>query len=62
LFIVPPRAQASRGSCDNKPRKAASPLPRQAPLAVRSLDPFRALRELVAVDGDEERLYPLRLK
>src|SRR6266446_6249387 len=43
LFIVPPRAQA----------KAAS---RQAMLAFRSLDPFRALREPDRRRRDEERL------
>jgi hypothetical protein len=39
--------------------KAAS---RQAPLAFRSLDPFRALRELDRRRRDEERPFPLRTK
>ena len=41
-FIVPSRAQASRRCETQATQKAAS---RQAPLAFRSLDPFRALRE-----------------
>src|SRR5205814_4391935 len=39
--------------------KAAS---RQAPLAFRSLDPFRALREPDRRRRDEERPFPLRTK
>src|ERR1700674_4858198 len=35
---------------------------RQAPLAFRSLDPFRALRELDRRRRDEERPFPLRTK
>src|ERR1700730_15587744 len=41
-FIVPPRAQGSRRCETQATLKAAS---RQAALAFRSLDPFRALRE-----------------
>ena len=39
--------------------KAAS---RQAPLAFRSLDPFRALREPDCTRRDEKRPFPLRTK
>src|SRR5712664_976755 len=35
---------------------------RQAPLAFRSLDPFRALREPDRRRRDEERPFPLRTK
>src|SRR4029077_16086097 len=42
LFIVPPRAQAFKALRNTSDAKAAR---RQAPLAFRSLDPFRALRE-----------------
>src|SRR5258705_2197248 len=59
LFIVPPRAQASRRCETTSDAKAAS---RQAPLAFRSLDPFRALRELDRRRRDEERPFPLRTK
>src|SRR5882757_3532986 len=59
LFIVPPRAQASRRCETTSDAKAAS---RQAPLAFRSLDPFRALREPVRRRRDEERPFPLRTK
>jgi hypothetical protein len=59
LFIVPPRAQASRRCETTSDAKAAS---RQAPLAFRSLDPFRALRELDRRQRDEERPFPLRTK
>src|ERR1700720_1000309 len=51
LFIVPPRAQASR-RCETQATLAAS---RQALLAFRSLDPFRALREPDRRRRDEER-------
>src|SRR6516225_3224895 len=53
LFIVPPRAQASRRCQTQATLKAAS---RQALLAFRSLDPFRALREPDRRRRDEERL------
>ena len=56
LFIVPPRAQASRRCKTTSDAKAAS---RQAPLAFRSLDPFRALRELDRRRRDEERPFPV---
>src|SRR5258708_3636440 len=46
-FILPPRAQAAR---------------RQAALAFRSLDPFRALREPDRRRRDEEPPFPLRTK
>src|SRR5580700_2056128 len=59
LFILPPRAQASRRCETTSDAKAAS---RQAPLAFRSLDPFRALRELDRRRRDEERPFPLRTK
>ena len=58
-FIVPPRAQASRRCETTSDAKAAS---RQAPLAFRSIDPFRALRELDRRRRDEERPFPLRTK
>jgi hypothetical protein len=54
LFIVPPRAQASRRCENTSDAKAAS---RQAALAFRSLDPFRALREPDRRRRDEERLF-----
>src|SRR5207244_9776512 len=53
LFIVPPRAQASRRCETQATLKAAS---RQALLPFRSLDPFRALREPDRRRPDEERL------
>ena len=59
LFILPPRAQASRRCETTSDAKAAS---RQAPLAFRSLDPLRALRELDRRRRDEERPFPLRTK
>src|SRR6516162_8256800 len=54
LFIVPPRAQASR-RCETQATAS-----RQATLAFRSLDPFRALREPDRRRRDEER--PFRSK
>src|ERR1700751_1084898 len=59
LFILPPRAQASRRCETQAPLKAAS---RLAPLAFRSLDPFRALRTPDCRRRDEERPLPLRTK
>ena len=59
LFIVPLRTQASRRCETTSDAKAAS---RQAPLAFRSLDSFRALRELDRRRRDEERPFPLRTK
>src|SRR5882757_3842168 len=59
LFIVPPRAQASRRCETTSDAKAAS---RQAPLAFRSLDPFRALREPDRRRRDEKRPFPLQTK
>src|SRR5580700_2715658 len=56
LFIAPPRAQASR-RCETQARQS-----RQALLAFRSLDPFRALREPDLRRRDEERPFPLRTK
>src|SRR5262245_66095841 len=58
-FIVPLRTQASRRCETTSDAKAAS---RQAPLAFRSLDSFRALRELDRRRRDEERPFPLRTK
>ena len=51
-FIVPPRAQAFKALRNTSDAKAAR---RQAPLAFRSLDPFRALREPDRRRRDEER-------
>src|SRR5205807_9547109 len=59
LFIVPPRAQAFKALRYTSDAKAAR---RQAPLAFRSLDPFRALREPDRRRRDEERPFPLRTK
>ena len=59
LFIVPPRAQAFKALRNTSDAKAAR---RQAPLAFRSLDPFRALREPDRRRRDEERPFPLRTK
>src|SRR5690348_6438758 len=59
LSIVPPRAQGSR-RCETQAslrRQAA-----KAPLAFRSLDPFRALREPDCRRRDEKRPFPLRTK
>src|ERR1700730_14295763 len=56
LFILPPRAQASRRCETQTTLKAAS---RQAALAFRSLDPFRALREPDRRRRDEERPFPV---
>src|SRR5690349_4740052 len=59
LSIVPPRAQRSR-RCETQAslrRQAA-----KAPLAFRSLDPFRALREPDCRRRDEKRPFPLRTK
>src|ERR1700732_1645020 len=58
-FIVPPRAQAFKALRNTSDAKAAR---RQAPLAFRSLDPFRALREPDRRRRDEERPFPLRTK
>src|SRR5438067_8424763 len=52
LFIVPPRAQASR-RCETQATLSGKP---PALLAFRSLDPFRALREPDRRRRDEERL------
>jgi hypothetical protein len=51
LFIAPP-CKAPRNTSDVK---AASP---PSYVSVRSLDPFRALRELTADDGTKERPSP----
>src|ERR1700732_4427823 len=59
LFIVPPRAQAFKALRNTSDAKAAR---RQALLAFRSLDPFRALREPDRRRRDEERPFPLRTK
>ena len=59
LFIVPPRAQASRRCQTQATLKAAS---RQALLAFRSLDPFRALAKPDRRRRDEERASSLRTK
>src|SRR6516225_408602 len=59
LFILPPRAQASR-RCENT--SDARPASRQAWLPFRSLDPFRALREPDRRRRDEKRPFPLRTK
>src|ERR1700737_3971987 len=59
VFIVPPRAQAFKALRNTSVAKAAS---RQAPLAFRSLDPFRALREPDCRRRDEKRPFPLRTK
>ena len=59
LSIVPPRARGSR-RCETQAslrRQAA-----KAPLAFRSLDPFRALREPDCRRRDEKRPFPLRTK
>src|SRR5438105_1069784 len=56
LFIVPPRAQAFKALRNTSDAKAAR---RQAPLAFRSLDPFRALREPDRRRRDEERPFPV---
>ena len=58
LFIVPPRAQASRRCETHAPLGGKPP----ALLAFRSLDPFRALREPDRRRRDEERPSPLRTK
>src|SRR5437773_3966877 len=58
LFIVPPRAQASR-RCETQATLSGKP---PALLAFRSLDPFRALREPDRRRRDEERPSPLRTK
>src|SRR5712672_2048054 len=58
LSILPPRAQASRDR-NTSLAKVAS---RQAALAFRSLDPFRALREPDPRRRDEKRPFPLRTK
>src|SRR3954454_13515560 len=58
-FIVPPRAQAFKALRNTSDAKAAR---RQAALAFRSLDPFRALREPDRRRRDEERPFPLRTK
>src|SRR5215510_12954982 len=50
-YIVPPRAQASRVRNTSAARAAR----RQAPLAFRILDPFRALREPNRRRRNEER-------
>src|SRR5437667_12688072 len=54
----PPRAQGSR----DRNTSFAKAARRQAPLAFRSLDPFRALREPDRRRRDEERPFPLRTK
>src|SRR3954451_15235722 len=59
LVMVPPRAQAFKALRNTSDAKAAR---RQAPLAFRSLDPFRALREPDRRRRDEERPFPLRTK
>src|SRR3954447_10877810 len=56
LFIVPPRAQAFKALRNTSDAKAAR---RPAPLAFRSLDPFRALREPDRRRRDEERPFPV---
>src|SRR6201987_2386408 len=59
LSIIPARAQGSR-RCETQAslrRQAA-----KAPLAFRSLDPFRALREPDCRRRDEKRPFPLRTK
>src|SRR6267142_3863609 len=60
LTVHPPSAcsgvKALRNTSDAKAAR------RQAPLAFRSLDPFRALREPVRRRRDEERPFPLRTK
>src|SRR5712664_1016878 len=60
LTVHPPSAcsgvKALRNTSDAKAAR------RQAPLAFRSLDPFRALREPDRRRRDEERPFPLRTK
>src|SRR5580692_6366097 len=53
------RVLRRQGAAKHKRRYAAS---RQAPLAFRSLDPFRALRGPDCRRRDEKRLFPLRTK
>src|SRR5207245_6106615 len=54
-----PRAEILNGTWTFPEAQAAS---RQAPLAFRSLDPFRALREPDCRRRDEKRPFPLRTK
>ena len=59
LFIVPPRAQAFKALRNTSDAKAAR---RQAALAFRSLDPFRALREPDRQATGRRTAFPLRTK